>query len=96
MPSLHPAEFRGLQDQSSQGPAVMIATRVIDRAFLDSIAQGVQDRAYGRVRNLEVEDRGQSIVLTGLTRSYYIKQLALHGALDLVDDRVVENRIQVV
>lgn len=74
----------------------MIAIRKFDRAFLDSIAQGVQDRAYGRVRDLEIEDRGRSIVLTGLARSHYIKQLAHHGALDLVDDRVVENQIQVV
>ncbi len=74
----------------------MIATKPMDRTFLDSIAQGVQDRAYGRVRDLEVEDRGQSIVLKGLARSHYTKQLALHGALDLVNDRLVENRIRVV
>ncbi len=74
----------------------MIMTKAIDRTLLDSIAQGVQDRAYGRVRNLEVEDGGQSIVLRGLARSYYIKQLALHGALDLAQDRLVENRIQVI
>jgi hypothetical protein len=74
----------------------MLATTAVDHALLDTIARGVQDRAYGRVRNLEVEERGQSIVLRGMARSYYIKQLALHGALDLVSDRRVENRIQVI
>lgn len=74
----------------------MIKTKTIDRSWLDSIAEGIQDRAYGRIRNLEVEDRGQSIVLRGMVRSHYIKQLALHGALDLARDRVVENRIQVI
>lgn len=74
----------------------MIATKTMDRARLATIAQGVQDRAYGRVRDLEVEIRGQSVVLKGLARSHYVKQLALHGALDLVHDHQVENRIRVV
>ena len=50
-------------------------------------------RTHGQVRELAVEQIEDSIVIRGHARTYYAKQLAQHGAMDLCDGRPIINRI---
>jgi hypothetical protein len=74
----------------------MITTPSVSSDLVHSIALGVQARSHGRVRNLNVQLDGQSVVLRGETVSYHAKQLAQHGALDLIEDLELVNQIVVV
>ena len=53
-----------------------------------SLAQRVQTRVlestHGRIRNLQVEEVQGRVLLRGHVPSYHTKQLALHGALELL------------
>ena len=53
-----------------------------------SLAQRVQTRVmestYGRIRNLQVEEFQGRVLVRGQVPSYHTKQLALHGALELL------------
>ena len=48
------------------------------------IEQQIQSRTDRRVRNLAVEFRSDRVVVRGQTASYHVKQLALHGLLDVL------------
>jgi hypothetical protein len=47
------------------------------------------------VWNLHVEFNGQEVVLRGRTATYYTKQLAQHGALEILGGQPVVNDIEV-
>jgi len=53
-----------------------------------SLAQQVQTRVlestHGRIRNLQVEEFQGRVLVRGQVPSYHTKQLALHGALELL------------
>lgn len=57
-------------------------------AGVETLAEQVESRVrqatHGRIRNLEVREVGGRVELRGRVSSYYAKQLALHGALELV------------
>jgi hypothetical protein len=59
-----------------------------DRAATPTLAEQVESRVrqatHGRIRNLEVKEVGGRVELKGRAPSHYAKQLALHGALELV------------
>jgi hypothetical protein len=60
-----------------------------------SLAERVEHRirqsAHGRIRNLVVEEVEGQVVVSGLAPSRHAKQLALHGALELLSsDRFAE------
>jgi hypothetical protein len=74
----------------------MLSSPSVSPDLILSIALGVQARAHGRVRNLNVLVDGASVVLRGETVSYHAKQLAQHGALDLIEDLELVNQIVVV
>jgi hypothetical protein len=74
----------------------MLSPPTVSPDLVLSIALGVQARAHGRVRNLNVLVDGESIVLRGETMSHHAKQLAQHGALDLIEDLELVNQIVVV
>ena len=69
---------------------------LISSDFVGTITQGVQDRSHGRVRNLSIELDGEVVFLRGQAASYHTKQLAQHGALDVIADRQLINEIIVV
>jgi len=48
------------------------------------IERQIQSRTDRRVRNLAVEFRSDRVVVRGQTTSYHVKQLALHGLLDVL------------
>jgi hypothetical protein len=60
-----------------------------------SLAQRVEHRirqsTHGRIRNLVVEEIEGQVVVSGRAPSQHAKQLALHGALELLSgDRFAE------
>ena len=61
----------------------------------EAIESRIHSRTHGRVRDLRVELADRSVVIRGRAKSYYTKQLALHGALDAVDQGMVINEIVV-
>ncbi len=66
-----------------------------DTAAVPSLAQRVEtkvrQRSYGRIRNLVVEEIHGQVIVSGQAPSRHAKQLALHGALELLtSDRFAE------
>ncbi|QDU54394.1 BON domain-containing protein [Aeoliella mucimassa] len=63
----------------------------LSRAVRDRIHQQLGVRVY----DLEVEVSPESVVLSGRCSTFYTKQLAQHAALDVIESRSLDNRIQV-
>ena len=61
----------------------------------DEIESHISSRTGRRVRELAVELSPERLVLRGETLSYYVKQLAQHGALEILPDIALENSIVV-
>jgi hypothetical protein len=55
----------------------------------------IQARTFGRIRDLRVELVDQGVILHGWAPTYYAKQMAQTGAMDVVADQVVINEIEV-
>jgi hypothetical protein len=49
-----------------------------------AIEQRIHERTWGRVRNLQVELRDEQVVVHGCTPTYYLKQLALEAAREVL------------
>jgi hypothetical protein len=47
----------------------------------------IQQETHGRIRDLKVEEVQGLVVVRGNAPSYHTKQLALHGALELLSGR---------
>jgi hypothetical protein len=60
----------------------------IKLAFERAIERQAMRRAWGRISELEVEVKDRSIFVRGLAPSYFLKQLALQGVLDLIEPAV--------
>ncbi|MGO9464737.1 MAG: hypothetical protein ACLQIB_48225 [Isosphaeraceae bacterium] len=64
-----------------------------------SLAQRVEHRirqsAHGRIRNLVVEEVEGQVIVSGRAPSHHAKQLALHGALELLSGDRFAARITV-
>lgn len=67
---------------------------------LPSLAQRVESRirhfTHGRIRNLVVEEVQGQVVISGQAPSRHTKQLALHGALELISSEQFAERITIV
>jgi hypothetical protein len=50
----------------------------------EAIERQVVRRTFGRVRHLRVERDGTRVIVTGLSPSYYIKQLTIEGAREVL------------
>jgi hypothetical protein len=59
---------------------------VVSGALLERLKARVYEVTHGRIRNLAVEEIGGQVVVRGSVTSYHTKQLALHGALELLSD----------
>ena len=70
-----------------------------DRAATSSLAQrvetNVRQTAYGRIRNLVVEEIHGQVVVSGQAPSRHVKQLALQGALELLSSDCFAERITI-
>lgn len=64
-----------------------------------SLAQRVENRirqfTHGRIRNLVVEEVQGQVIVSGRAPSHHAKQLALHGALELLSSDRFAERITV-
>jgi hypothetical protein len=64
-----------------------------------SLAQKVESRVleltHGRIRNLQVEEVQGRVLVRGQVPSYHTKQLALHGALELLSGDRISSQITV-
>lgn len=60
-----------------------------------AIRQRIESRLGGRVRDLAIRVRGDTIVLEGNCATFYTKQLAQHAALGVLEDEQLENAIVV-
>ena len=50
----------------------------------ESIKRRIVERTNGRIQGLEVQVTDEVIVIRGQTSSFYIKQLAIEGTLDVI------------
>ena len=66
-----------------------------DSSMQQQIERHVHCRTGRRVRNLSVELQPHGVVLRGLADSYYVKQLAQQGVLDLLPEVHLQNAIAV-
>ena len=55
----------------------------------------VRRRAHGCIRNLDVDVRGETIVIQGRAASYYTKQMATEAVRDELGDLFPRNEIVV-
>jgi hypothetical protein len=65
------------------------------RQLAIAIRQRIESRLAGRVRELSVRIKGNTIILDGKCSTYYTKQLAQHAALGALEDEQLENAIVV-
>jgi hypothetical protein len=65
------------------------------RQLAIAIRQRIETRLAGRVRDLAVRIKGDTILLEGRCATYYTKQLAQHAALGVIEDEHLENAIVV-
>ncbi|MEZ6056785.1 MAG: hypothetical protein R3C01_08770 [Planctomycetaceae bacterium] len=55
----------------------------------------VHCRTGNRIRDLQIQVYGDDVVISGVTTTYYAKQLATHAALNEVANRRLTNSIEV-
>lgn len=65
------------------------------QSLVEIVEQSIVDRTRRRVKNLSVELADGTVVIRGKTDSFHIKQLALHGAREVLPDGKVVVAIQV-
>ncbi len=61
-----------------------------------AIRQRIESRLGGRVRELAIRVRGDTIILEGTCATFYTKQLAQHAALGVLENEHLENAIVVM
>lgn len=59
------------------------------------IERAVRERTVGRVRDVRVEVGDDGVLLTGLSSSFYGKQLAQHAVMELIGTTPLFNEIVV-
>jgi hypothetical protein len=65
------------------------------RLLAVAIRQRIESRLGGRVHDLAIRIRGNTILLEGRCATFYTKQLAQHAALGVLEDEQLENAIVV-
>jgi hypothetical protein len=64
-------------------------------SLADLVERRVRQSTYGRIRNLRVEEVHGRFVVRGQVPSHHTKQLALHGALELIGCEQFHSQITV-
>ncbi len=65
------------------------------RELAESLRDSIRAKTNGGIRSLEVTVNGASVVISGRTTRYYYKQLATSAAMALVNQRELQNDIDV-
>jgi hypothetical protein len=71
-------------------------TRPTSFLHTGQVERWINQRTWGRVKNLSVERAGDSVVIHGRAGSYYHKQLALAAALESVDPETLVFEVDVI
>ena len=64
-------------------------------SLVEQIEARVRQSTHGRIRNLIVEEVKGRVILGGQVSSHHARQLALHGALELLSGRRISANITV-
>jgi len=64
-------------------------------ALREQLLQKVHCKTYHQVRDLQVRQDGRRVVVTGTSRSYYVKQLVTQAVLTLAPTLKLDNEIHV-
>jgi hypothetical protein len=56
--------------------------------LLWALEREIVQRTLGRVRSLQVERKDNRIIIRGFTSSYFIKQMTIQAALDVLGDAI--------
>lgn len=64
--------------------------------LVQQIENRVRESTHGRIRNLTVEEVQGRFVVAGQVPSHHTKQLALHGALELLSGDRFASKITVI
>lgn len=59
---------------------------VLAEDLTETIERNIVQRTWGRIHQLSVQLCDDRILVRGRTPSYYVKQLAIQGALEALDD----------
>lgn len=68
----------------------------VDRRGDCELIRRIDTLTYRQVRDLNISQTADRVVLHGRAKSYYVKQLATHAVLDMMPGVSVENSICVV
>jgi hypothetical protein len=63
---------------------------------LERLETYLQSQFGGRVRNFRLMHSGDGIVLLGITRTYYAKQMAQHAVMQATPLPIASNQIEVI
>ncbi len=66
------------------------------RLLAVAIRQRIESRLGGRIRDLAIRIRGNTVLLEGRCATFYTKQLAQHAALGVIEEEQLENAIVVL
>jgi hypothetical protein len=69
----------------ASAPRVGLRTDARLRRVAGEILRSVQSRLPGRVRDLKVRIDGDQFIISGVSTSYYVKQVAQHVAMNALD-----------
>lgn len=64
--------------------ASAVAEREIE-TLTNRVTERIREITHGRVRDLEVEEVRGDVIVRGVVKSHHLRQLALQGALEVVD-----------
>lgn len=75
-----------------------VQTRSVDSSELltQRINHLLKNRSGGSIKDLFVEVADREVLLHGYTNAYYNKQLASHVVMDVINNRVLINKIEVI
>jgi hypothetical protein len=65
-------------------------------SLAQQVESNVRQFTHGRIRNLVVEEVQGQVIVSGQVPSWHAKQLALHGALELLSGDCFAEKITVV
>ncbi|WP_417848676.1 hypothetical protein [Thalassoglobus sp.] len=80
---------------TNQATAQKETAAMIAFGRLFDLERKINAKTSGRIKELQVESTGDSIIISGSTTTYYSKQLATQLALDEFGELILENEIDV-
>ena len=77
------------RDPNRDTVSMLVVGRLLD------LEKRINSKTLGRIRQLEVESTGDSILVHGTTTTYYAKQLATQIILEEMGEYTLDNEIEV-